>query len=285
MSPNLTLTMTKILVPLDFTPVSDTAIQHAENLARHMHGTIHLLHVVSKESQIPDAERRLGAFKAQLSSDYPTIDFEGEVREGNIFEDIADVALEIDARLIVMGTHGMRGMQFLVGSNALRIVSSSVVPIIIVQERKIREEGYDDILVPLDLHKETKQKLHLVLQMAQRFSSRVHLISPKEDDEFLRNTLERNMTYASQFFEENDIEYTTTISEADSGDFAESLVKFAVSKECDIIAIMNLQKNSLVNIIGGSYTQRIITNEAQIPVILLNPKATGDFNLFTWPAP
>jgi len=111
-------------------------------------------------------------------------------------------------------------------------------------------------------------------------------MSPRESDEFLQNKLDRNMAYARQFFEEHGVEYTTTISDAESGsDFADALIRFAASQETDLITIMNLQKNSLVNMIGGNYTQRIITNEAQIPVLLVNPMDTGNFDLFGWPAP
>lgn len=278
--------MKKIIVPLDFTAVSETAVNHAQNLAVHTSSEVYLLHVIAKESGREDAEKRVEAYREMASAEYPGVVFHGMVRTGSIFDDIGDVASEIQANLIVMGTHGMRGMQFLVGSNALRIVSSSPIPIIIVQERKIRAEGYDDIVVPLDLHKETKQKLNLVLRMAKHFDGRVHLISPKESDEFLQNKLDRNMAYARQFFEEHGVEYTTTVSDAVSGsDFADALIRFAASKETDLITIMNLQKNSLVNIIGGNYTQRIITNEAQIPVLLVNPMDTGNFDLFGWPAP
>ena len=50
---------------------------------------------------------------------------------------------------------------------ALNVVTNSPVPFIIVQENKIDESGYNDIVVPLDLAKETKQKLTLVANMAQ----------------------------------------------------------------------------------------------------------------------
>jgi hypothetical protein len=61
------------------------------------------------------------------------------VRVGSVYEDIGDAAAEIDADLIIMGTHGMRGMQFITGSRALRVITSSSVPFVVVQERPIKE--------------------------------------------------------------------------------------------------------------------------------------------------
>ena len=268
-----------LIVPVDFTSVSLNAINHAYTLAKTMDSAIHLFHVVGKKSELEEGNLRMDAFMSQAIEDHPGVKFESTVRKGSIFEDIGSLAEELGAKMIIMGTHGMKGMQFIMGSNALRIVSSSITPIIIVQERPIRKEGYDDIIVPLDLHKETKQKLFLVVKMAKYFHSRVHLISPFEKDEYLANTLKRNMAYASQLLEESGVQYTVHIPDGDD-DFGDLLMRYAASKDADLISIMNLKDNSLAGLLGGSYTQRIITNAAQIPTILLNPSETGDFNIF-----
>lgn len=272
--------MKKILVPVDFTSVSENAINHAENLARHIEGEIHLLHVVGKKSLLEEAETRMNAYTEMVDKQYDQVKISCSVRQGNIFEDIGEVAVQIDASLIVMGTHGLRGMQFLVGSNALRIVSSSETPIIIVQERGIRAEGYDDIIVPLDLEKETKQKLTIVAKMAKYFNSRVHLISPFEKDEYLKNSLDRNLQYAADMMAQAGIEHTVKVLDKDAGDFDDELISYAVVKEADLITIMNLRESSLAGLLGGGYTQKIITNEAQIPALLINPAQTGHVDIF-----
>jgi len=273
--------MTKtILVPVDFTRVAENAVNHAVNVAERIGAGLCLLHVVTKTKNIGDAEQRMEKYSDMLSLQYTSTEFSILVRKGSIFDDIGDVATELDAALIVMGTHGMRGFQFLVGSNALRIVSSSETPIIIVQERGIRAEGYDDIVVPLDLAKETKQKLAIVVKIAKYFNSRVHLISPFEKDEFLGNTLKRNLNYAAQMMEEQGIEHTVKVAEEDSGDFGDALIRHAVVLEADLICIMNLRENSIAGLVGGGYTQKIITNEAQIPALLLNPAASGHVDIF-----
>jgi len=178
------------------------------------------------------------------------------------------------ANLIIMGTHGLRGMQFITGGRALKIVTNCSVPVIITQQKDIRETGYDDIVVPLDLHQDTKQKLNIVAEMAAYFKGRVHLISPAEDDEFLKNQLDRNLNYAKTFFEEQGIEHTATISEHSSSAFVRDVIRFASSIDADLISIMNLHEKSLMGILGQTYEQQVITNDASIPVLILNPKET-----------
>jgi nucleotide-binding universal stress UspA family protein len=173
-----------------------------------------------------------------------------------------------------MGTHGMRGMQFLTGSRALKIVTESSVPFIVVQERDIRDHGYHKLVVPLDLHKETKQKLSLVADMAKYFGSKVHLISPGETDEFLRNQLERNILFAQDYLQDKGIPYEVEITENKSDDFVRDLLKYAAGIDADLICIMNFYDNSIMSFFSSNYEQQVITNEAQIPVLCVNPVDT-----------
>ncbi len=264
-----------ILVPTDFTAVADNAISHAIAVAKTINGEIAIVHVVPKKSHIDEAKTRLGLLMARLENEKSGVEMKPMVRVGSIFEDIGEVAEEIGAELIVMGTHGMRGMQFITGSRALKVIISSSTPFVVVQERAIKVTGYDDIVVPLDLSKETKQKLNIVAQMAKYFQSRVHLIIPKETDEFLKNQLDRNLAYAKRFFKDQNIESTTMVSKGSSSKFDDGIMEHAAEINADLIAIMNLANNSLVGMLGSSYVQNILTNDAQIPVLIINPISTS----------
>lgn len=259
----------KILVPTDFTKVGDTAIDHAVLMAKQIKGTIYILHIVDDKKLLSEAKLKLQEIAEDVKIKYK-VDVKTVVRIGSIFEDIDSVANEIDAVLIIMGTHGLRGMQFITGSRALKIVTDSSVPFIIVQEKGIRDHGYADIVVPLDLHKETKQKLGIVADMAAYFHSKVHLIIPDESDEHFRKQLERNINYGKQFLAERGIECTATVAEG-SGNFVKQVIKHATIIDADLITIMNLYENSLMGMLGGSYEQQMITNEPQIPVMVVNP--------------
>ena len=267
------MTEHRILVPIDFTPVSVTAVNHAIAVGKALKSEIHLVHIVGKKSEFGEARERLQAFASEHLGEFSG-GLKITVRIGNLFDDIDDVSVEMDANLVIMGTHGIKGMQFITGGRALRIVRECSVPFIITQSRPIRETGYDDIVVPLDLHQDTKQKLAIVAEMATYFKGRVHIISPAESDEFLQNHLRRNVEFASDYFEERKIEFTTKISEHDSGGFVKDVIRYAASIEADLISIMNFHEKSLMGILGTSYEQQIITNEAEIPVLVLNPFET-----------
>ncbi|MFM9984901.1 MAG: universal stress protein [Flavobacteriales bacterium] len=259
-----------ILVPVDFTKVSDNALDHAILVAHTIEADVSVVHIISDKKGITEARMKLDALK-EITLKERGVTINTIARIGSIFEDIDKVASEIDANLIIMGTHGLRGMQFLTGSRALKIVTESMVPFIIVQERPIRPNGYHKLVVPLDLHKETKQKLSLVADMAKYFVSKVHLISPGETDEFLKNQLERNIIFAEQYFTEKNIPYEVEITEAKTSGFVTALLKYSASIEADLICIMNFFDAGFMSIFSSSYEQQLITNEAQIPVLCVNP--------------
>lgn len=277
------MTKKKFIVPFDFTDVAESAVEHAMVTAQVIGADVHLLHVVAKKEAIQAAKTKLADSISKLSEAHKEMGVEiiSHVRVGNIFDDIAEFALEIGAELIFMGTHGAHGWQHITGSHALKVVTNSPTPFIIVQEARINESGYDDIIVPLDLHKETKQKLTLVANMAKYFNSRVHVVIPDESDEFLQHTVKANIIFANKFFGERGIEVTTTLAPAK--DFDKEVVEHAVKVNADLIAIMNIQKNQLLGVFGASHEQYMITNEAKIPVLVVNPiNATNTYQaIFT----
>jgi hypothetical protein len=74
------------------------------------------------------------------------------IRIGNFINEIGNAASEVGAQLIIMGTHGPRGLiQSIRGGDAMKVITHSEKPFIVVQEKGIKETGYDNIVVPMDM--------------------------------------------------------------------------------------------------------------------------------------
>lgn len=256
------------LVPTDYSKVADCAINHAIKLAQTLQGEIRLLHVVAKEKDVNDNNEKLKKIAEQIES-ANNIKVEYIVRVGNIFDDIGKVASELNAQLIIMGTHGVKGFQHITGSYALKVITNSKVPFIVVQERNIRE-GYSKIILPLELAKETKQKISLTIAMAKYFHSKVYVFSPLETDEYLRNTATRNLNYTKSEMQIHKIPFEAVTAEK-SGSFVKQLLHYAAKIDADLITMLNIQDIGLTEFIAGPDEQQIITNETQIPVLCVNP--------------
>jgi len=260
----------KVLVPHDFSSVANCAVSHASKIVKPFNGEVFLLHVVAKQKEIEDAKAKLNKLAQEAENTYG-VNVHILVRIGNIFEDIGDVASEIGAGYIVMGTHGARGMQKIMGSHALKVISHSKIPFVVVQDKRpSTTDAYDDVVVPIDHSDVTKQKLQIAANIATHFNSKIHIFSAKENDQFLQVKLDRELTFAKNYFSEKGITYDI-VSAEDSGNFKKQLIKFSAKINADMIAIVNTREGALLPDFFGSEEQEVIANDAEIPVIITNP--------------
>jgi nucleotide-binding universal stress UspA family protein len=261
---------TKLLVPTDFSEVAQSAMQHAIKFAEIINADVVLLHVVSSREDVDEAKEKLSKEITLGSSFSNTCNITSFVRIGNIFEDIGDVAAELSISLIFMGTHKASRWQKLVGSRAIKVITSSPVPFIVTQEELMNSNGYDNIVVPLDLNVETKQKLELVAKIAHYFDSEVHLLTNDNSDEFIKTKLKANQLWATNYLESKDIKNSSHL--VDQGDsLTEGIFKLSKKVDADLIAIMNLADETVLGLYENSFQEEIVANDLKVPVLCVNP--------------
>lgn len=261
--------MTKLnqfLVPTDFTAAAACALDHALSVAKVVGAEVTLLHIIEKKSDREKAQQKLDELIQSTGGLHP---LKGIIKEGNIFDDIGGVAETINASLIFMGTHGVKGMQHILGSYAVKVITNSAVPFIVVQNREIRK-GYERIVLPMDLTKECKQNLELTIRIAGYFKSKIFIYSQFESDEFLRKTVARNTAYAQNEMKKNGIEHEVH-SATVKGNFVKQMLTFADEVDADLIAVVNSQERGVHELFSGTAERDTITNDAQIPVMVVNP--------------
>jgi nucleotide-binding universal stress UspA family protein len=261
---------TKLLVPTDFSEVAQSAMQHAIKFAEIINADVVLLHVVSSREDVDEAKEKLSKEITLGNSFSNTCNITSFVRIGNIFEDIGDVAAELAISLIFMGTHKASRWQKLVGSRAIKVITSSPVPFIVTQEELMNSNGYDNIVVPLDLNVETKQKLELVAKIAHYFDSEVHLLTNDNSDEFIKTKLKANQVWATNYLESKDIKNSSHL--VDQGDsLTEGIFKLSKKVDADLIAIMNLADETVLGLYENSFQEEIVANDLKVPVLCVNP--------------
>ena len=261
---------TKLLVPTDFSEVAQSAMQHAIKFAEIINADVILLHVVSSRDEVEEAKEKLSKEITLGSSFSSSCNVTSFVRIGNIFEDIGDVAAELGISLIYMGTHKASRWQKLVGSRAIKVITSSPVPFIVTQEKLMNSNGYDNIVVPLDLNVETKQKLELVAKIAHYFDSQVHLLTNDNSDEFIKTKLKANQVWASNYLESKDIKNSSHL--VDQGDsLTDGIFKLSKEVDADLIAIMNLADETVLGLYENSFQEEIVANDLKVPVLCVNP--------------
>lgn len=258
-----------LLVPCDFTEVAANAIQHASILASRLDAKIVLFHVVKKEKEIVDTIEKLKSFSASALTN-KEIEVEYLAKEGNIYDSIKQTAEEISATFVVMGTHGITGMQKLIGSKALKVIANSQVPFIVVQEKPQKEQYFSKIVVPVDFTVENKEKLRWAHYLSVYFRSTMVLYVTNITDEVLLKKVKANLLFAKKYFEEREIDYEIHIAPANQN-FNDAIIEFCHAIQAKGILIMTTKDPQLTDFIFGAEEQQIIAN-AKVPVICINPR-------------
>ncbi|MFT4757219.1 MAG: nucleotide-binding universal stress UspA family protein [Vicingaceae bacterium] len=262
--------MYKVLVPHDFSDVADSAISHAATVAKSFKGEVVLLHVISSEKARSEAETRLTELTKNASNTHSVL-VSFEIRKGSIFDRIPEVGEEIGAMLVVMGTHGIKGIQHLTGSYALKVIGHSKLPFIVNQGNKSKG-SIKDLVLPIKFSQETKSKLSITASIARHFDATIHIFISNENDEFIATKVKRELTFAKQYFTERKVKYEVEIA-PEHGNFIPQLLDYSSDIDADMIAIVNASGDGgfLPDLFKGSGEIEVLNNKFQIPVIVMNP--------------
>lgn len=258
------------LVPHDFTSVGDAALQYAMHLGKRVKTEIMVVHIVADKAKVAGARQKLDA----VLNKQPQVDnvqLTAVVEVGTIFEDIGKLARKEHAQLIIMGTHGATGMQKLFGSHAMKVVTSSNVPFLVVQE-KTPISDVKRIIVPIDLTKESLQITNVAGDLANMFGAELHVISEKHTDQILSKKMaNRIMLVTNQY---DDRQLVSHVSHLEGGgSFHKKVIDYTQKVNGDLIALAYHSESLLPQF--DKFAQSLITNSLHLPCVIINSKSAS----------
>jgi len=253
-----------LLVPTDFSEVGTNAINLAAKAAKLLNYKMCLLHITDGKEDATVAEK-LNVLAAEAKEAYG-IEVDTIAKEGSIYSTIGEVAKEIKAALVYLGTHGKVGMQKITGSNALKVVTSSEVPVIIVQKRSF--EQTKDIVLPVTSDSGPWEKTKWATEISKEFKAKIHIYHIDTE------TVDKTVEMVCGYFKENNVEFTVKKA-GKSGGFEKQVIDYATAINADLIMIMTNPDKGVAKFILGSYDEDMIFNTSQIPVMCINPR---DYN-------
>lgn len=261
-----------ILVPWDFTQIAEFALQHAVKIAKLTDSQVQLLHVVKKEKEEEGITTKLNAVADETESKY-NIRPDIIIREGSIFKVITDVANDLDVNMIVMGTHGMKGMQKFTGSWALKVIAGTKAPFVVVQAPPEHNQ-FENIVFPINFRIEDKEKLKWANYIAHFFKTKLHVVYQEVNDMDLKHKIVANLRFAKRYFEERGIDYEI-ISLRGEDSLAEETIEYSRETNSGMIMVMTTKHISFQDYVLGADEQVIIANKYRIPVMSVNPRDEG----------
>lgn len=192
----------RILAPVDFSDASDLALRRAADLATRTGAELHVLHVVpgiSPEVVFDDLSSDDRAFyrrffdeaDATLTARFAWVDGDRVqakrvISKGAPAQIILDYAEREQCDLLVMGTHGRRGLQRLfLGSVAEDVLRRTDIPVMIVPEHASGRASIRLVLAPTDFSDPSRWALAVAADFAALYGARLELLHALEPERFV----------------------------------------------------------------------------------------------------
>lgn len=279
--------MSRVLVPLDESPLAEEALPWAAAIARARSQAVHLVSVYPFEEQFwelanidpsnPLAHAReslqhyLGT--AWRSPHLAEVVVTTEVRVGEVAAEIADAAEQGDADLIVITTHGRGGFDASGrGSVADKLVRTARVPVLVVPPGAPKA-ALGSLVVSLDGSSDAERALAPARALAEAAAAQLHLLRVIDPDvgwhlaepelqsleDALRTAADASLAGVSQ---------PGDVAAVVRGKVADTIIEYANEHACDLIVMATHGRAGKLRLELGSVADRVV-RLANRPVLLV----------------
>jgi nucleotide-binding universal stress UspA family protein len=283
----MTSSQFNILIPIDFSEQSLQAIKYAQVISSNIDTLIHFIYVVegTDQNHTNSADQQDEFIKKNIKLKFENIlgtidngpeitDYKLFIERGKVYDRILETAARVNAKLLIMGCNsaGDYKNRFL-GSNSLRIMRSCPVPVLSSNQHS-QLLRFKKIILPVDLSKESKDKLYKAIAIAKLDPNIIlNIISIVFDaDEFLINRLGQQLVQVKSIIEKSKVKYTAEIIKSSLGyeSLGEIIADYSKKNEGDVIMLMTQQEISHTPYFVSSLAQEVI-NISEVPVITVAP--------------
>ncbi len=271
-----------ILSGIDFSDCSINALEHALIIAAKAEADLTMVWVnrpvsgkeiyqINQENIVSEVIKRFDALIEKYQPNLPAGKLNYVIRKGRVYREIVDVANELDAFLIVVGTHGASGFEeFWIGSNANRIIAATHRPVISIRGGVFIHKDLQKIVMPIDSTVESRQKVPMTTLLAKYFNAEIHVLamftSPFES---VRSMIREYVAQTERYLLENGIKHYVEHVETDN--ITNATIDYAIKIDANLISIMDEQESAAANLWLGPYAQQMI-NHSPIPVLCIHAR-------------
>lgn len=186
----MSLQISHILFPTDFSETSERALPFALELARRNKASITMMHTIEEPydfaPMLEDVKKQVNRKVETLFNDkldeiaedskYRDLEIDTRIQNGRISLAIMEEAKNSKADFIVMGTTGATGLEkVLFGSNASEIILQSKVPVLAVPQNS-GYSGLDHITFLTDYNDGDVKALKQTVALAKLFDSKITVL-------------------------------------------------------------------------------------------------------------
>jgi nucleotide-binding universal stress UspA family protein len=274
-----------ILVPTDFSPLSECALNVAVAIATRQNAEIDILHVIGESNYLPPSDIFLPDVRVtddiattigDLLVDYSEklqndtgIKVNGKILFGIPSDQICQYAKLNSSSLIVMGTHGVTGFrEFIIGSEAYNVVKYAQCPVLTVPGNWNRTE-FKKILFPIRLVPGANEKYSFIQPIIKKNNAELFILGlqEKESPDKISELVLLMIELKLQLHNDN-ISFESII--CPSEDFSSSVIETAENRDVDLVVITADIEYGFASFFTGTYERQVI-NHSRLPVLCVKP--------------
>ncbi|MBN1186941.1 MAG: universal stress protein [Bacteroidales bacterium] len=283
-----------ILVPIDFNKPSNDALYYAFSLSNKIKSDIVVVNIIETPGLLSDffsngdklvqitnkVKEKLTKIISSLKVDDGTINISSKVKRGKPYKKILEIVNEINARMIILGeNHQRKVIEQELGSTVYHVTLKSPIPVLTIKGNT--NKIYDKIVVPLDLTKQMRRLLFIVMVYGINYEAHIHLVLSLIGGIKMRDSrIFKKLKLAKKTLEENGITTTSKHFPRDQEPSIKKVLQYAGDIDTGLILVMTHREGYTCDNYIGALTHHII-NKSKVPVLSLISAATVvDFTQF-----
>lgn len=281
----------KILVPLDGSELAEEVVPYVHSLALQPQADVTLLHVLPDlvgrpVHEVAEARDRalelMGSFRPHLELPDATVDC--QLRMGEPAAEILKAATLLPSSLIVMPTHGRKGLDRLLNGSVTETVLRRCRCPMLLSHQAGHEPGsqtldqlFRRILVPLDGSDASGMVVPMVQDFAHRYESEVILfhdtrgISDTGDAAEDVKVVERIEAYRDELQRAG---IRVSMQASNSGHPAQEILRLMSESEVDLVAMTTHGRSGLDRVVYGSVAEYVLRNGSR-PMLVFSVASPG----------
>lgn len=179
---------------------------------------------------------------------------------------------EWNAILMVLSVSKNKGLSYFSAKSALKIISKLRIPSVVCGTKPPVENAYKEIMLPLNIHRQAKEKSLWAGYFSRFYDATVHILYTVYKDEYLKSRLYENAKFTEKLYENLDVKYQNHVIEKVRQEIDEFAVDYAKEIGASLILVMTTRYYSIFDYLFGPVELKIMTNDHEIPIMLINQR-------------
>ncbi|MDQ3143121.1 MAG: universal stress protein [Bacteroidota bacterium] len=271
-----------ILVPIDFSDQSLSALRFAAALACEFNSKLILIHCITSEddhaglSMEEFKQRRVDQlnewaypFKRSSYSEEKQesclVQIDCYVSQGKVLEEIINTSKEHSVSLIIMGRGAHGSIEKIIGTISSAVILKAACPVLLISKFDRPPDKFQNILYASDTFSVTKPYLAIALKLGKWLKSKLHFVHVKEGEDENERLPEK---IVDVLFVDNAPVVPFTIKTVAGDSVFDELEKYIQEHQIDLIILVPGQQNVFDTLIGKGISQHF-SNSSNVPSLFL----------------